>query len=174
MINTDWSDPAFNSYATLAELDALAAEAQSVRSTDKWTALDDPSKEAYAIQATVWMSQFAYCGSLEATVASPKACWPRTGTAYLNGLPVDDTEVPQAIKQSQFIRCLDALDGLGVSHTSGTTAAGQIKKEVLDSLQTEYFESSGSNSFDAQTKRTSAYRSLEWAICDSSNSLRRT
>lgn len=75
-------------------------------------------------------------------VAQDRA-WPRTG-AQAHGQALADDVIPTAVEQASYVASFQEATAPG-SLSTITSGAGQIKREKVASLETEYFEGAGAS-----------------------------
>ena len=68
--------------------------------------------------------------------------WPRAGV-YINGLLIDSTVVPEAIKSGQMAQAIVIVQGFDANDTIGRAT----KKEKLDTLEVEYMDNASNTSY---------------------------
>ena len=131
-----------NTYADISTVDAYhAALGQST-----WTGTDD-DKIAAILRAMRYLENLSWAG--EKTAQSNPLSWPRDHTYDRDGRVYDDDIVPTPVVNALCEAALAELVDQGVLRPSSTTS-GQIKRQKVDVIETEYFESyQSSQSFDA-------------------------
>ena len=127
---------AANSYVTLAEANAYF---ETVPHDEHWTGSDD-AKNRVLITATRYLDNFEYYGTRCSTTQALK--WPRKDYK-VDGVKVDETYIPQPIKNATFELAHSLLyKGEALVGTTGTQGTyeqvelGDLKVKFKDSSQT--------------------------------------
>ena len=121
------------SFITLAESDTYFED----RNMTTWSgSSDDDTKEAALIKAADWMNTLSWEGLR--VDADQTLCWPREGLYYSDGYAVDDDTIPTQIKHAQMEAAYREFNTAG-SLEPDEDRGGQIKREKIDVLETEYF-----------------------------------
>ena len=108
-----------DSYVTVAEADAYNAIRPSAQT---WAALSDSEKEQRLVAASDYLdSQYIFTG--KKTDPNQPREFPRNGA----------TEIPTAIKKAVF--------ELALQDSLTSNASAEVKKEKVDVLEVEYFQS---------------------------------
>jgi len=119
-----------NSYVTVAEIRAFAdARGLSLPALD----ID---VEPLAVSATDWLETFRtrYQGSK--TSPDQPLQWPRW-PVIVDGYQVANDEIPVELKKAQMQAVADAASGVSLTGTGNA----QVKREKVDVIEVEYFES---------------------------------
>ena len=125
-----------NSYVDLAYADAYAANTQW---EDEWLAFSADDRTAALITATTWLETLRW-GGKKCTPQTQRLSWPRSGITC-DGLTAACTFIPREVETAevelafQFAKNPNFMTG-----STGSTAAGQVKRQKLDVLEIEYFE----------------------------------
>jgi len=136
------SGPTSNSYITLAEATAIAANQPFA---DDWISTSDDDLLVGLITACMWMETLNYAG--ERCKATQRLKWPRSG-ASCDGVVADCSAIPYKIQETQvqlaWVAVKDPspiIDGGG----GGAAAGTYVKRQKLGSLEIEYDQYSGTS-----------------------------
>ena len=148
---------AANSYATVAEADAYAANTSWAAT---WAALLQPDKETALISATKWLETLTYGGtrcdpSTDAPPEPQALKWPRSGitcdgiTSTCSSIPknLKDAEIELAYQLSQNPTAVIPAPGGG-----GASTGTYVSKEKLGDLEINYDAYPGNSAIDDCTK----------------------
>lgn len=131
-----------NTYADIATVDTYH---DNLGQTD-WTGTAD-EKTAAILRAMRYLENLDWTGSK--TAQSNPLSWPRSETYDRDGRLYASNIVPQSVVNALCEAALVELSNPGALRPSSTTG-GQIKRQKVDVIETEYFESFQSRqSFDA-------------------------
>lgn len=127
IIETGTGLPNSNSYATVEELSAYAA--------DRLEELPVDGKEALLLRAMDYLEQFVdkprYKGTRKS--AEQALLWPRIGV-YIDGFPLAIDRIPTLLKRAQMQLALEAVDYDLMPSSDGYAVA----KETVDVIAVEY------------------------------------
>ena len=131
-----------NTYASIDTVDAYhAALGQAT-----WTG-DDADKETAILRAMRYVENLQWNGTKTAQ-ANPLS-WPRDDTYDRDGVEYASNMVPDAVVNALCEAALIELTDQGALRPTQATT-GQVKRQKVDVIETEYFESNYSRqSFDA-------------------------
>ena len=115
-LNTDYTAPDFNSYATTAEMDVIISAHSLVFGDAGWDALTDEAKIAQILNAVRFINKQEWAGEKSLDVIAAAMQFPRVG---LPGSIV--TAIPDQVKE--LLGCLihAQLTGAGASPLGNTT-----------------------------------------------------
>ena len=132
-LNTDYTAPDFNSYATTAEMDVIISAHSLVFGDAGWDALTDEAKIAQILNAVRFINKQEWAGEKSLDVIAAAMQFPRVG---LPGSIV--TAIPDQVKE--LLGCLihAQLTGAGASPLGNTTGAVMLKKKTVGKVTTEY------------------------------------
>lgn len=131
-----------NTYASIATVDAYhAALGQST-----WTG-DDADKETAILRAMRYLENLSWNG-VKTSQSNPLS-WPRYDAYDRDGVEYASNIVPTAVVNALCEAALIELTDQGALRPTQTTT-GQVKRQKVDVIETEYFESNYSRqTFDA-------------------------
>lgn len=136
---TDWTDPGFDAYASLAEVLDLIRGLDGLYDIKPWQETTQDAKENLIRFSTRELADLTFVGTLVDTITGPIAQWPRSGITAPNGTAVADDAIPAFIKQWVAERQLELLNfrpGLLASFEGGT-----VKSEEFEGIgRVEYFD----------------------------------
>ena len=132
-----------NSYVTLAEADAYAANQQWEAT---WLAFTDDQRNAALITATSWLQTLDWSGTKcnpasDDVMLRQRLSWPRSDvtcdgtTAACSFIPYE-VESAQVELAFQFAKNPNLMLG-----STGVSVTGEVKRQKLDVLEVEYFQS---------------------------------
>jgi len=134
-----------NTYANLATVDAYHA-ALGQDGTGAWDGTDE-DKETAILRAMRYLENLNWVGSK--TAQGNPLQWPRYETYDRSGYLYASDIVPQPVVNALCEAALVELTSPGALRAS-TSTSGQIKREKVDVIETEFFESFQSRtSYDA-------------------------
>jgi len=143
VLDATLSGPNSNSYLTLAEATALAANQPFA---DQWAATSDDDLVFALVTSCLWLETLNYAGNR--CVATQRLKWPRSG-ATCDGVVADCTAIPYRIQETQvqlawlYIKEPGKFPGGG---SGGGAAAGTfVKSQQIGSLKIEYDQYSGTS-----------------------------
>ena len=105
-LTTTYTDPAYDSYVTLDEVDVAVKALAGAFPVAKWQGLSTDEKEGLIKRSTSDLNSFQYLGELNSSIQTDMQ-WPREGTYYLNDKPISYSAVPSFIRMYIVNRCLE-------------------------------------------------------------------
>jgi hypothetical protein len=159
---TDWTDPLFDSYATLDEVKERVLGFEGIYDIVPWLQTSDSNKENTIRFATRELADVMFQGTQVDTIAGPVAVWPRTDVTAPNGYDVPDDAIPEFVKLWLANRQLEILEFRPALYSS--FSGGTVKRELLEGVgETEYFE--GTTLRGEQSLSTlPSYNYIDWAV----------
>jgi len=140
---------ASNSYVDLAFADAYAANTQW---DAEWLAFSVDQRTAALITATSWLETLGWSGD-KCTPATQRLSWPRSGVTC-QGLAAACTFIPYEVQTCQVELAFQFAKNPNLMlGSTGTSTVGEVKRQKLDVLEIEYYESGG-GVINAGTKLT--------------------
>ncbi len=168
ILDTDPTSTGYNSYVTRDEADELISELEPFIDTTDWSALTSVQKENVILKATDDSNSFCYVGVATNPVGGNNMMWPRTGTAYANGVSIGSSEIPSFMKEYIAQRCTEILE-FGPMSENGVTVPDKVKRQKVGSLSQEFF-SPGEMTANTLTLRDfSSFGSIQPYVCRSEN-----
>ena len=105
-LDTTYTSATFNSYMSIADVDTEVAALAGIYPVTKWQSLGDTEKEGIIKQATKDLNSFSFVGALNDSILTDML-WPRSNALYANGLEIDETVIPQFVKDYITLRVLE-------------------------------------------------------------------
>ena len=128
-----------NSYVDLAFADAYAANTQW---DAEWQAFTVDERTAALITATSWLETMAWSGD-KCTPATQRLSWPRSGVTC-QGLTATCLMIPYEVQTAQVELAFQFAKNPNLMlGATGTSITGEVKRQKLDVLEVEYFQSGG-------------------------------
>lgn len=121
-----------NTYALTATIDAY----HSNLGNSDWTGTDD-EKSTANLRAMRHLESLDYNGTKDEQTNPLE--WPRSGAYDRNGFLIDNDVIPQGVINALCEAALIELTSPGALRPS-TSTAGQVKRQKVDVIETEYFE----------------------------------
>ncbi len=122
-----------NSYVARTDADAYLAD--SLRAGAEWEFLDETTKDRALVTAARLLERQRWTGTK--TVSTQAMQWPRTGAVDRDGEPIDDTTVPNAVKEAQMELAYE-LTADGAQETKSDTG-DRTKRLKAGDVEVEYF-----------------------------------
>lgn len=129
VLNATPSDPAANSYATVAQ---AVAYAEGRLNTDDFIGLSVAEQERALVDATMRIDQWDYDGTASTSTQALK--WPRLGLSTADGYDVDGTVIPVFVRYA----CIEeAMAGLRDPSGADASGLGQFKQVQIGPIHVE-------------------------------------
>ncbi len=166
MLDTLYTSPTYNSYATEAEIDPLMQHLEALNGTTPWTPLTTQQREAQIINATEWLNGMDWIGTKNPAIVVRTMDLPRDGLTYDDGTVIPNTQIPDGVQQAMacFIWGVMATGGV----TATPTAGAVIEKKVGD-VTVKYADSGTAGTIDMQDYSegcASKYLDTAWYVSD--------
>lgn len=134
---------AANSYVTLVEANAYAANQQWETA---WLAFTDDQRNAALITATSWLQTLSWGGtkcspSSDDPMLRQRLDWPRSDLTC-DGTAASCTMIPWEVRTAQIELAYQFAQNPNLMlGSTGVSVAGEVKRQKLDVLEVEYFQS---------------------------------
>ncbi len=145
MLDTLYTSPTYNAYATEAEMDPLMQHLEALNGTTPWTPLSTTQKEAQIINATEWINGMAWIGTKNPAIVVRTMDLPRDGLTYDDGTVIPDTVIPDGVLSAMacFIWGVMAAGG-----TTATPVAGAVVEKKVGDVTVKYSDSGTAGTVD--------------------------
>jgi hypothetical protein len=156
-----------NSYVTLAEADAYAANQQWEAT---WLAFTDDQRNAALITATSWLQTLDWSGTKcnpasDDVTLRQRLDWPRSGVTC-EGTTASCTMIPWEVQTAQVELAFQfAQDPNLILGSTGGSTPGPVKRQKLDVLEVEYYEGGAGASIGSGNLLTQVPWLANWLGC---------
>jgi hypothetical protein len=123
-----------NTFIALADADTYHSD----RGNASWAAATETDRQSALIKATDYITDHYSWKGLK-TVSSQGLAWPRTGATDEDGYELSSDVIPEAVKRATSELALLIIGG--ESLTAKRERGGNVKREKIGPLETEYMDS---------------------------------